>query len=132
MAWTIAEDINGIKVTLNPSPINKIAIVALIGSVLRTRKISPPQKCVCALLIWPGWARNRERDQRRAQTQPHASWPYPILARPHGVSRRRMDAPVKARARVDCAGTRTPSSPTPIIFTAAEQVQGYKLIPPSG
>jgi hypothetical protein len=44
MAWTIAEDINGIKVTLNPSPINKIAIVALIGSVLRTRNSSPPLK----------------------------------------------------------------------------------------
>ena len=33
MARTIGEHISGGKVALNPSPTNKIAIVALIGSV---------------------------------------------------------------------------------------------------
>jgi hypothetical protein len=86
----------------------ELGAFALIGSVLSpylTRNSSHPCNFVCALLIWPGLARNRVRDQRREQTQPQsASWPSPILARPHGVSCRRMEAPVKARARVDCAG----------------------------
>src|SRR5206468_3120656 len=73
VARTVAEDIHGGEVALNPSTVYKMVLAGPISPVLRpdlTRKGPYSQYFIHTLLIRSRLAQNRQRYQSREQNQP--------------------------------------------------------------